>query len=72
MTPEPVLVLQSDSATDQILLSNIWSYPYYSKSTPLPPRTLSLFRPWLPNAGMQGHCSIYNVDYFLQEPYLIL
>jgi len=72
MTLEPVLVLWSDSAADQILLSNIWSYPHHSKSTPLPPSTLSLFRPWLPNAGTQGHCSIYNVDYSLQEPYLIL
>jgi len=72
MTPEPILVLRSDPAADQILLSNIWSYPHHSKSTPLPPSTLSLFRLWLPNAGTQGHCSIYNVDYSLQEPHLIL
>jgi len=26
MTPEPVLVLWSDPAADQILHSNIWSY----------------------------------------------
>ena len=51
MTPEPVLVLQSDPTADQILLSNIWSYPHYSKSTPLPPSILLLFRPWLPNTG---------------------
>jgi len=65
MTLEPILVLQSDSAADQILLSNIWSYPHHSKSTLLPPSALSLFRPWLPNAGTQGHCNIYNVDYSL-------
>ena len=45
MTPEPVLVLQSDPAADQILLSNIWSYPYHSKNTLLPSSTLLLFRP---------------------------
>ena len=72
MTPEPVLVLQSDPVADQILLSNIWSYPHHSKSTPLPPSILSLFRPWLPNIRMRGHCSIYNVDYSLQKPHLIL
>ena len=72
MTLEPLLVLQSDPAADQILLSNIWSYPHHFKSTPLPPSTLSLFRPWLPNAGMQGYCNIYNIDYSLQEPHLIL
>ena len=72
MTPEPVSVLQNDPAADQILLCNIWSYSHHSKSTPLPPSALSLFRPWLPNAGARGHCSIYNVDYFLQEPHLIL
>ena len=72
MTPEPVLVLQSDPVANQILLSNIWSYPHHSKSTPLPPSALSLFRPWLPNARMQEHYSIYNVDYSLQESYLIL
>ena len=59
MTPESVLVLWSDPAADQILLCNIWSYPHYSKCIPLSPSTLSLFRPWLPNAGTQGHCNIY-------------
>jgi len=63
MTPEPTLVLQSDPAADQILLRNIWSYPYYSKHTLLPPSILSLFRPWLPNVGTQGHCNIYIVGY---------
>jgi len=53
MTPEPVSVLWSDPAANQILLCNIWSYPYHSKSTLLPPSTLSLFRPWLPNIEMQ-------------------
>ena len=72
MTLEPILVLWNDPAADQILLCDIWSYPYHSKSTLLPFSALSLFRPWLPNAGMQGHCSIYNVDYSLQEPHLIL
>jgi len=72
MTPEPILVLWSDPAADQILLSNIWSYPHHSKSTLLPSSALLLFRSWLPNAGMQGHCNIYNVDYSLQEPHLIL
>jgi len=72
MTLEPILVLWNDPAADQILLRDIWSYPYHSKSTPLPSSALSLFRPWLLNAGMQGHCSIYNVDYSLQEPHLIL
>jgi len=72
MTPEPILVLWSDSTADQILLSNIWSYPHHSKSTPLPPSTLSLFRLWLLNVGTQEHCNIYNVDYSLQEPHLIL
>jgi len=72
MTPEPVLVLWSDPVADQILLSNIWSYLHYSKSTLLPSSTLSLFRPWLPNAGTRGHYDIYNVNYSLQEPYLIL
>ena len=52
MTLEPVLVLWSDLVADPILLRNIWSYPYHSKSTLLSPSTLSLFRPWLP---MQGH-----------------
>ena len=45
MTPEHVLALQSDPAADQILLHNIWSYPYYFKHTPLPPNALLLFRP---------------------------
>ena len=72
MTPEPMLALWSDPAADQILLCNIWPYPYCSKCTPLLPNTLSLFRPWLPNTGMQGHCNIYNVDYSPQEPHLIL
>jgi len=72
MTLEPVLVLWSDPAADQILLCNILSYPHYSKHTLLPPSVLLLFRPWLPNAEIQGHCNTYNVDYFLQEPYLIL
>jgi len=65
MTLEPVLVLRSDPAADQILLHNIWSYPHCSKYTLLPPNTLLLFRPWLPKVGMQGHCNIYNVDYSL-------
>jgi len=72
MAPEPILVLQSDPAADQILLRNIWSYPHCSKHTLLPPNALLLFRPWLPKAGTQGHCNIYKVDYFPQEPYLIL
>jgi len=72
MTLEPVLALQSNLATDQILLYNIWPYLHCSKCTLLPPNTLSLFRPWLPNAGTQGHCNIYNVDYSPQEPHLIL
>ena len=72
MTLELVLVLQSDPAANQILLHNIWSYPYCSKRTPLPPNALLLFRPWLPEAGTQEHCNIYNVDYSLQEPHLIL
>ena len=72
MTPEPVLVLQSDPAADQILLHNIWSYPHYSKYTPLSPNALLLFRPWLLEAGTRGHGDIYIVDYSLQEPYLIL
>ena len=71
MTPEPVLVLWSDPVADPILHSNIGSYPHHFKSTLLSPSTLLLSRPWLPNAGTQGHCSIYNVDYFLQEPHLI-
>jgi len=51
MTPEPVFVLRSDSAANQILLCNIWSYPHCSKHTLLPPSALLLFGPWLPNAG---------------------
>jgi len=62
MTPEPILVLQSDFVADQILLCNIWSYPYCSKHTPLPPSALLLFGLWLLNAGTQGHCNIYIVD----------
>jgi len=72
MTSEPVLVLRSDPAADQILLHNIWSYPHQSKSTPLPPSALSLFRPWLPNAGTRGHYNIYIIGYSLQKPHLIL
>jgi len=72
MTLEPVLALQSDPAADQISLCNFWPYPHCSKHTPLPPNTLSLFRPWLPKVGTQEHCNIYNVDYSPQEPYLIL
>jgi len=72
MTPEHVLALQSDPAADQILHSNIWSYPHHAKSTLLPPSALSLFRPWLPEAGMRGHSDIYTVDYSLQKPHLIL
>ena len=72
MTLEHVLALQSDLAADQILLHNIWSYPYYSKHTLLPPNALSLFRPWLPETGTRGHSDIYIVDYSLQESYLIL
>jgi len=66
------IVLQSDPVADPILLHNIGSYPHHSKSTPLPPSALLLFRPWLPDAGTREHCSIYNADYFLQEPHLIL
>ena len=72
MTLEPVLVLWSDPAADKILLYNIWSYFHCSKCTLLPPNALSLFRPWLPKAGTRGHYNIYNVDYSLQELYLIL
>ena len=68
-TPSPQL--QSDPVADPILLHNIGSYSHHSESTPLPPNILSLFRPWLP---MQGHedTIVYNVDYSLQEPHLIL
>jgi len=62
MTPEPIFILRSDPTANQILLHNIWSYPHCSKYTPLPPSALSLFGPWLPNAGMRGYCNIYNVD----------
>ena len=71
MTPEPVPVLQSDSAADPILLRNIGSYPHHSESTPLPPNALSLFRLWLPMQGREDTI-VYNVDYSLQEPHLIL
>jgi len=54
MTLEPILVLQSDPVADPILLRNIGSYPHHSKSTPLPPSVLSLFRPWLPMQGCEG------------------
>jgi len=53
MTLEPILVLWSDPAADQILLYNIWSHSHCSKRTLLPPNVLSLFRPWLPKAGMR-------------------
>ena len=69
MTPEPVLVLQSDPAPDQILLRNIGSYPHCSKHTLLPSNTLLLFRPWLPEVETWEHYNIYNVDYSLQEPH---
>jgi len=72
MTLKHILALQSDPAADQILLHNIWSYPHYSKYTTLSPNALSLFRPWLPEAGTRGHSDIYIVDYSLQEPHLIL
>jgi len=72
MTLEPILVLWSDPAADQILLCNIWSYLHCSKHTPLSPNTVSLFRPWLTKVETQGCCNIYIVDYFLQEPHLIL
>ena len=32
MTLEPIPVLQSDPAADQILLCNIWSYPIISRA----------------------------------------
>jgi len=62
---------QSNPVADLILLRNIGSYFHHSESTPLPPNALSLFRPWL---LMQGHedAVVYNVDYSLQEPHLIL
>ena len=71
MTPELVPVLWSDPAADPILLRNIGSYSHHSESTLLPPNTLSLFRPWLPMQGCKDTV-VYNVDYSLQEPYLIL
>jgi len=71
MTPEPVLVLRSDPVADPILLCNIGSYSHHSKSTPLPPSTFSLFRPWLLTQEHEDTV-VYNVDYSLQEPYLIL
>ena len=52
MTLEPVLVLWSDPAADQILLHNIWSYFHYSKSTPLPSSTLHYLDSGYP---IQGH-----------------
>jgi len=42
-TPNPQL--RSDPVADPILRSNIGSYSHHSESTPLPPNTLSLFRP---------------------------
>ena len=71
MTPEPVPVLWSDSAADPILLCNIGSYSHYSESTLLPPNALSLFRPWLPMQGREDTV-VYNIDYSLQKPHLIL
>jgi len=46
LTRDPILELWSDPAADPILLHNIGSYFHHSKSTPLPPNVLSLFRPW--------------------------
>jgi len=37
----------------------------------LPPNILSLFRPWLPMQERED-AVVYNVDYSLQEPHLIL
>jgi len=71
MTPEPVPVLRGDPAADPILLCNIGSYSHYSESTPLPPNALSLFRPWLPMQEREDTV-VYNIDYSLQEPHLIL
>ena len=71
MTLEPVPVLRSDPAADSILLCNIGSYSHHSESTLLPPNALSLFRPWLPMQGYKDTV-VYNVDYSLQEPHLIL
>jgi len=69
MTLEPVPVLRSDPAADLILLHNIRSYSHHSESTP--PNALSLFRPWLPMQEREDTV-VYNVDYSLQEPHLIL
>ena len=71
VTLDVPLQLQSDPVADLILLRNIGSYSHHSESTLLPPNALSLFRPWLP---MQEHedTVVYNVDYSLQEPHLIL
>ena len=68
-TPNPRL--WSNPVADPILLCNIGSYFHHSESTSLPPNALSLFRPWLP---MQRHedTVVYNVDYSLQKPHLIL
>jgi len=71
MTPEPVPVLWSDPAANLILLYNIGSYSHHSESILLPPNALSLFRPWLPMQGREDTV-VYNVDYSLQEPHLIL
>ena len=71
MTLEPVPVLRSDPAADPILRSNIGSYSHHSESIPLLPNALFLFRPWLPMQGREDTV-VYNVDYSLQEPYLIL
>ena len=67
----PNTPLQNDPEADPILLRNIGSYSHHSKSTPLPPGTLSLFRPWLPMQGRKDTV-VYNVDCSLQEPHLIL
>jgi len=71
MTLEPVPVHRSDPAADPILLRNIGSYSHHSESIPLLPNALFLFRPWLPMQGREDTV-VYNVDYSLQEPYLIL
>ena len=67
----PNTPLRSDPEADPILLCNIGPYSHHSKSTPLPPGTLSLFRPWLPMQGYEDTV-VYNVDCSLQEPHLIL
>jgi len=46
--------------------------PHTWLRSPLPPNIILLCSPWLPKNGMQGHFSIYIVDYSLQEPHLIL